>query len=192
MKKKETLHIYTRVSTRIQEDDGTSLDTQRDLSVEKAENLEMKYKLWNEGAASSHNEDFANRPVLQELLGQIEGGLVKSLYVFNNDRLSRNRETQHIIRKRLSDNEVRLYTKDGEFDFSNPQDEFVKVLLDEVAKYNNTITSERSRLGKIARVKQGYWYGGPSPYGYKITDKKLAIDNPADLIFGRAPLPVKT
>ena len=175
MTMKETLHIYTRVSSQSQTE-GESLETQKELGKKKAKDLGYKSRIWNEGAASSHNENFENRPVLQKLLTQIEDGLVKCLYVFNNDRLSRNRDTQHIIRKRLSDNSVRLYTKDGEFDFSNPQDEFVKGLLDEVAKYNNSITAERSRLGKIARVKQGIWYGGPSPYGYEIKNKKLAID----------------
>ena len=37
----ETLHIYTRVSTRIQED-GTSLDTQRDLGKKKAKESKAK------------------------------------------------------------------------------------------------------------------------------------------------------
>ena len=174
MTMKETLHIYTRVSSSIQ-GEGESLDTQKELGEKKAKELGMKHKLWKEGIASSKYEDFSNRPVLHQLLGQMRDGLVKHLYVYNNDRLSRNRETQHIIRKDLTDNQVRLYTKDGEFDLNNPQDEFVKGLLDGVAQYNNAITAERSRLGKIVRVKQGFWYGGPAPYGYQITDKKLAI-----------------
>ena len=39
---KETLHIYTRVSTRIQEDDGTSLDTQKEVGNKKAKELGYK------------------------------------------------------------------------------------------------------------------------------------------------------
>ena len=54
----ETLHIYTRVSTRIQED-GTSLDTQKELGKKKAKELHLKSKFWNEGSASSHNERFS-------------------------------------------------------------------------------------------------------------------------------------
>jgi DNA invertase Pin-like site-specific DNA recombinase len=175
MKKKETLHSYIRVSSDIQLE-GASLDTQEELGAKKAEELGFNHQVWNEGSASSHHEDFANRPVLHGLLNQIRDGLVKHLYVYNNDRLSRNRDTQHIIRKDLTDNQVRLYTKDGAFDLNNPQDEFVKGLLDGVAQYNNAITAERSRLGKIAKVKQGYWYGGPTPYGYKSVDKKLTVD----------------
>ena len=109
MKKKETLHIYTRVSTRIQEDDGTSLDTQRDVGIKKSKDLQMDYELWNEGAASSHHEDLLNRPKLMELMNEVENGLVKHLFVFNNDRLSRNEITQQKIKIELQKNDVVLY-----------------------------------------------------------------------------------
>ena len=172
MKKKETLHIYTRVSTRTQEK-GESLDTQKELGKKKAKELGYKHQVWNEGGASSHHDDNKNRPVLQKLINQIRGGLVKHLFVYNNDRLSRNEHTQYAIKKDLTDNQVRLYTKDGEFDLNNPQDSFVKKLLDGVAQYNNDISVERSRLGKFAKVNLGGWHGGDPPFGYQIVDKTL-------------------
>ena len=171
---KETLHIYTRVSTAIQEE-GASLDTQKEIGVKKSKELGMKRKVWNEGAASSKFEDLDNRPKLMELLNLVENGEVKHLFVYNNDRLSRNDITQQTIKIALQRNDVILYTKDGKFDLQNPQDKLFKTMLDGIAEYDNAIRSERSRLGKLARVKQGFWYGAPSPYGYKIVDKKLAI-----------------
>ena len=78
---KTTLHIYTRVSTVVQETDGTSLDTQQELGIKKAKELGFKPKVWNEGAASSHHEDLVNRPVLSQLLGEIENGVIKHLFV---------------------------------------------------------------------------------------------------------------
>ena len=138
MKKKETLHSYIRVSSDIQLE-GASLDTQKELGVKKAKDLGYKHKIWNEGSASSNKDDYDNRPVLRKLLNAIEDGLVKHLFVYNNDRLSRNEHTQYAIKKDLTDNQVRLYTKDGEFDLNNPQDSFVKKLLDGVAQYNNDI-----------------------------------------------------
>ena len=172
---KETLHCYTRVSTRVQED-GTSLDMQRDEGKKKAEELGMKSKLWNEGAASSHHEDLLNRPKLMELMSEVEHGAVKHLFVFNNDRLSRNDITQQTIKIALQRNDVVLYTKDGQFDLSNPADKLFKTVLDGIASYDNALRAERSRLGKIARVRQGYWYGAPTPFGYESVNKKLAIN----------------
>ena len=93
-----TLHIYTRVSTRIQDTDGTSLDTQKKIGITKSEEMGFGHKIWNEGGASSHHEDLENRPVLMKLLSEVESGSVKHLFVFNNDRLSRNEITQQTIR----------------------------------------------------------------------------------------------
>ena len=75
----DTLHIYTRVSTAAQED-GASLDTQKDIGITKSKELGMTHKVWNEGAASSHHEDLLNRPVLSQLLGEIESGSIKHLF----------------------------------------------------------------------------------------------------------------
>ena len=45
---KEILHIYTRVSTGVQEDEGTSLETQLEEGIKRSKKLGMKYQLWNE------------------------------------------------------------------------------------------------------------------------------------------------
>ena len=51
----------------------------------------------------------------------------------------------------------------------------MKQLLDGVAEYDNAIRAERSRLGKLNKVRNGGWYGAPPPYGYEIVDGKLSI-----------------
>ncbi len=66
-----TLHIYARVSSIIQEEEGTSLDNQKQLGIKKAESLGFSHKLWNEGGQSSNHDDLNNRPVLVSLLAQI-------------------------------------------------------------------------------------------------------------------------
>ena len=93
MSKKKTLHIYTRVSTGVQEDEGTSLETQLEEGIKRSDILKMSYKLWNEGGESGSKGDLSNRPKLVELLNLIDSGEVKHLYVWNTDRLSRNLET---------------------------------------------------------------------------------------------------
>ena len=171
---KETLHIYTRVSSASQEE-GTSLDTQKSLGIKKSKELGMQYKVWNEGAASSHHEDLYNRPKIREMLHEIESGNIKHVFVYNNDRLSRNDQTQFIIKNAIIKNGVILYTKDGTYDLNNPTDKLMKSLLDGVAEYDNAIRAERSRLGKLNKVRNGGWYGAPPPYGYEVVDGKLAI-----------------
>ncbi len=171
-----TLHIYTRVSTKVQSEDGTSLDTQKELGIKKASELGLEYKVWDEGGASSSYEDLLNRPVLTELLTNVEKGDIKHLFVYNNDRLSRNEITAQTIRIALQRHDVILYTKDGRFDFSNAGDKLFKTILDGIAQYDNALRAERSRMGKITRVRQNYWYGAPPPYGYEISKKRLVVN----------------
>ena len=45
----EVLHILIRVSTQIQEDDGTSLKTQQEQGIELSKKLKMKYRIHKEG-----------------------------------------------------------------------------------------------------------------------------------------------
>lgn len=176
MNNRDKLHIYTRVSTDSQEENGTSLDTQKALGIKAAKALKLDFKVWNEGGASSRYEDFDNRPVLLQLLREIEAGDVRHLWVYNNDRLSRNEVTAQTIRAALRKYKVTLYTKDGSFNLDNPQDSLMKTILDGMAAFDNAMRSDRSRLGKFTRVKQGFWMGGPPPYGYKNENKKLALD----------------
>lgn len=169
------LHVYTRVSTQTQQNEGTSLSTQRELGIAKAQDLGFEHKVWNEGGASSHYEDLQNRPVLLGLLSDIKGGKVKHLWVYNNDRLSRNEVTAQTIRMALQKHGVTLYTNNGQFDLNNPHDKLIKTIFDGLAQFDNALRAERTRLGKLNRIREGSWMGGPPPYGYQIVDKKLSI-----------------
>jgi DNA invertase Pin-like site-specific DNA recombinase len=173
---KTTLHIYTRVSTLAQADKGTSLDSQLELGIKRAGELGFGHEVWNEGGKSSHHEDISGRPVLAQLFHAIKSGQVKHLWVYDQSRLSRNDHVASIFRYECNKNGVFLYTKDGQFDLSAPQDKLLKQLLDAVAEFDNTTRAERTRLGKMHRVRTGHWHGGPPPFGYKLEDRKLAIE----------------
>lgn len=179
-----TLHIYTRVSTASQEDKGTSLQSQEELGIKKAEELGFDPRLWNEGGASSHYEDLENRPVLQRLLIGIERLEIEHLFVFNTDRLSRNQRVWGTIRWKLKKFGVKIYTPTGTIDLTSPTDELMFGILSEISQYDNALRAERSRLGKLNKVRMGFWMGGPPPYGYKIKDRKL-VENPDESVWIR-------
>lgn len=175
----ETLHIYTRVSTSSQEEDGTSLDNQRETGFEKAEKLGMQPQLWNEGASSSSGDHLSSRPVITELMTKVNAGEVKHLFVWNTDRLSRNMETWGFIRLSLVKNGVTLHTPTGRMELNDPQTNFMLGVLSEVSQYDNLLRAERFRSGKVRRVKEGGWHGGPPPFGYQIIKSKLVV-NPTE------------
>ncbi len=176
MSKKKTLHIYTRVSTGVQEDEGTSLETQLEEGIKRSEILKMSYKLWNEGGESGSKGDLSNRPKLVELLHLIDIGEVKDLYVWNTDRLSRNLETWGMIRVKLIQNDVTLHTPTGKQQLSDPTTNLMLGIMSEFSQYDNQLRTERFRLGKLNKIKKGFWKGGPPPYGYDL-DKGLLKPN---------------
>jgi DNA invertase Pin-like site-specific DNA recombinase len=172
----KTLHIYSRVSSLAQANEGTSLDTQQQLGVKKAKQLKFGSLLWDEGGKSSHHEDINGRPVLLKLYEAMKRGEIKHLWVYDQSRLSRNDQVTSIFRYECNKQGVTLYTKDGQFDLSNPQDKLMKVILDGMGEFENSIRAERTRLGKLNRAREGYWFGGPPPFGYKVIDKKLVLN----------------
>ena len=172
----EVLHIYTRVSTIAQADEGISLEVQRELGIKRATELGFEYKLWNEGGKSSNHEELDKRPKLSQLFNEIKNGAVKHLFVSDQSRLSRNDTVSSIFRIECAKQGVTLYNKEGKYNLSDHNDHFMKQILDAVGQFDNAQRAERTRMGKLARVKQGCWQGGPPPYGYEIKDRRLAIN----------------
>jgi DNA invertase Pin-like site-specific DNA recombinase len=131
---------------------------------------------WDEGGKSSHHEELAARPKLSDLYKAIKDGQVKHLFIYDQSRLSRNDQVASIFRYECNKQGVTLYTKDGKFDLSNPQDKFLKQILDGLSEFENSIRAERTRLGKLNRARTGGWHGGPPPFGYKIVSKRLVAE----------------
>jgi DNA invertase Pin-like site-specific DNA recombinase len=164
---KEKLYIYSRVSSSIQEE-GSSIRTQQEIGIELAKKLDMDYEIHNEGGMSSSKDTLDNRPVILNLLRLMDEKIVKNLYVWNTDRLSRNQITWYTIRQKMVKNNVVLYTSNGKHTTTDFMENMILGILSEVSQYDNKVRTERSRLGKIEVVKLNYWRGGDTPFGYKL------------------------
>ena len=176
-KTKDILHIYTRVSTVNQEKDGTSLDSQLKLGKQKAKSLGMDLEHHNEKSASSSKKDLENRPIIKELLARVSEGEIKNIYVYSIDRLSRNTTTSTIIRETLRKSKCILYTNTNETNLDSLEQNLLYGIISEISQYENMLRKERLNYGKRVKARQGYWMGGPTPFGYKINkNKKLTLD----------------
>lgn len=165
---KQVLHIYCRVSSEIQSTDGTSLESQQQLGKLKAKQLKFEPKIWLEGVASSNNEDIQKREVLSSLMTAIEDGEVKHLYVTEQSRLARTDHVASMIRYRCNVKGVTLYIKDTVYDFTNPMDVLTVQIMGAFSQFENAVRKERSRLGKLQKVREGFWHGGEPPYGFVL------------------------
>lgn len=177
----ETLHILIRVSTSSQEVEhgGTSLITQKQQGIELSKKLKMNYQIHDEGGTSSSKDTLDNRPVMLNLLRLMDEGVCRNLWVYNTDRISRG-YTWFVIRKKMVDNGVILYTSNGRYDTSGSMETMILGILSEISIYDSRLRLERSRTGKLEKIKQNFYRGGDPPFGFRIEKElrgsKLVID----------------
>jgi DNA invertase Pin-like site-specific DNA recombinase len=171
-----TLHIYIRVSSAVQRDEGTSLTTQLELGQRRAEALGFFHTVWDEGGKSSNHEDVGSRPKLSQLYAAICSGAVKHLYVYDQSRLSRSDGVASAFRYICNKQGVRLYTKDGEFNLADSTDRLLNQILDAMAEFDNSARMDRALTGRFQRAREGMWFGGKAAFGYRVKNRVLEIE----------------
>lgn len=171
------IHVYTRISS-LQQEGNTSLEQQRDAGQYIADRLGMKTKLWNEGVASSYGDDIEDRPVLAEMMSQVQEGQIKHLFVEYTDRLSRNQKSWSAIRFLLERHEVKLYTASSfePLDLQDPTDELILAVLSAINIFENKQRKNRMTTGRYRKIEENKWHGGAAPFGYRIEDGSLVVD----------------
>lgn len=172
----KTLHIYTRVSTQIQKDEGTSLESQYEEGVRRAKQLGFQWRHWDEGGLTSNHENLADRPKLNSLYNAIKSAQIRHIFVYDQSRLSRNDLVASVFRYECRRQGVTIHTKDGQYDLSNPSDNLLTQMMNAIAEFDNSTRSDKVRRGRLKRASLGYWMGGAPPYGYKVVDRRLTIE----------------
>jgi len=172
---------YGRVSTADQID-GTSLDTQRDrcLAAIEAKDWELAGEFVDEGVSGAKG----NRPELDRLMAACHAGEVDAVVVAKLDRFGRS--VRHLSRLigDLDDQGVIFVSVAESFDSSNPAGRLMRNMLGSFAEFERDQIRDRTMAGLIAVAKQGFWPGGPAPYGFRL-DKdsdgsghtRLALDD---------------
>tara|TARA_R100001079_G_C4450634_1_gene153545 strand:+ start:418 stop:2190 length:1773 start_codon:yes stop_codon:yes gene_type:complete len=179
-----TLFIYTRVSTKVQKEEGVSLDVQRQKGEDKGKELGLNTVLFNEGGKSSKHSNFLNRDKIDTLIQLVKKDKVKHLYVYDINRLSRNRDTGYYISSILFKHQVKVYTDSGQYDFGSDTDKFIYELFTSISVLENNRRRKWSMLGKIQSVKMGNWKGGRVNFGYSLRDKKVVVNKIEKKIVG--------
>ena len=171
MSKKETLHIYTRVSTSNQIG-NTSTDEQKDNGIELSKRLNMDYEIHDEGHGSGFSEFSEFRPVFSKVLQKIKDGKIKHLFVKDLSRLTRNEMDSYKISQILLEHDVTLYTTDGKFDLESDDRRMMYKILTMFNEYQVRVSRMKSIEGKVRRVREGK-YMLTIPFGYIREDGYL-------------------
>lgn len=156
---------YARVST-VEQVDGTSLATQteRCRSYIKSQGWSLAGEFADEGVSGAK----AIRPALEKLLAVMRSGQIDIIVVAKLDRLGRSMRHLVVLLAELDDRNVRLVSVAESFDSQNAAGRLQRNILGSFAEYEREQIRERTSSGQLATVREGFWPGGPPPYGWRL------------------------
>lgn len=168
--------IYTRVSTSMQVEDGSSLDNQLDkLQAFCSYNNYKIIKQFSDPGISGRK--FENRPQFMEMIKMVDKKEIDAVVVYSLSRFGRNlKDTLRWI-EYLEKRGVSFYTQDFQVDTSTSHG---KLMMQMVAAFAEFESNQRSELitNVMGHLKnQEKVYCGPTPLGFiKIGDQLHPVE----------------
>jgi site-specific DNA recombinase len=174
--------VYTRKSSEEGlEQEFNSLHAQREaceayIASQRSEGWVLVRDQYDDGGISGGTLD---RPGLQRLLEDIEDGLVDVVVVYKIDRLSRSLADFAKLVEVFDRNGVTFVSVTQSFNTTTSMGRLTLNILLSFAQFEREVTAERIRDKVAASRKKGMWMGGVPPYGYRVENRKLVIDDEA-------------
>ena len=169
-------YIYTRVSTNIQVE-GFSLEAQKDRLLKEAKHRNMRVvgEFTYEGKSG---KNIAGRTAFREMLDCIKSNQdgVDYVLVFKLSRFGRNAADVINSLQFLQDYGVNLLCVEDGIDSAGAAGKLMISVLSSVAEIERENISAQTMAGRIQKARDGKWNGGFAPYGYKLVDGKLEIE----------------
>ena len=169
-------YLYTRVSTSMQVD-GYSLDAQKDKLRKYAEfqNMLVAGEYCDEGKSGKNIE---GRPEFLRMLRDIESGKdgVSFVLVFKLFRFGRNAADVLTSLQRMQDFGVNLICVEDGIDSSKDSSKLMISVLSAVAEIERENILVQTMKGRRQKAREGKWNGGFAPYGYKLEEGQLFIN----------------
>lgn len=174
--RKKKCYIYTRVSTAAQTE-GYSLEAQQERLREYADykNLEIAGEYCDAGKSG---KSIVGRPVFLQMLDDIssEKDNISFVLVFKLSRFGRNAADILKSLQLLEDYEVDLICVEDAIDSSTPGGKLTLTILSAVAEIERENINVQFMAGKMQKILNGGWPGGPAPYGYRSVNKELVVE----------------
>ena len=179
--KKKTCFIYVRVSTKMQAEQGESIDAQL-YELERYAKLNDMRVLGTYIDDGYSGKSITGRPHFQEMLEAIKSGTcVDYILVFKLSRFGRNAADSLNSLQLMQDYGTNLIcVKDG----INSEAQMGKMMIAFLAAFaemerENIIV--QTSAGREQKAREGKWNGGQAPFGYKLVkdekgDGHLEID----------------
>ncbi|MBN8253581.1 recombinase family protein [Priestia flexa] len=167
--------VYVRVSTDEQAKHGFSIAAQ----IEKLEAycISQGWELVDKYIDEGYSAKDLQRPAFEKMMDKLKQGNIDVLLVYRLDRLTRSVMDLYKILKILDDNNCMFKSATEVYDTTNAMGRLFITLVAAIAQWERENLGERVRLGMEKKTKLGMWKGGMAPYGYKIVEKKLVIND---------------
>ncbi|MGX1447691.1 site-specific DNA recombinase [Bacillus sp. 153480037-1] len=171
---KKVIGIYIRVSTRMQVEDGFSLDAQKLECTQVAQrifgqDIEVNYYV-DEGISAKSTD---KRLELQRMMKGVKHKNLNAVITYKASRLSRSLSDSLKLVEDIHNAKVRFISvKEGEY--GTPHGNLQFNILVSVAQYQREELSENVQSGMSQRAREGKLNGG-SVLGYRSVEKELVI-----------------
>src|SRR5713226_4649589 len=173
--------IYTRKSTEHGlELEFNSLDAQRDaceayIKSQASQGWRALPQHYDDPAYSGGNLD---RPALQQLLKDIDGGRIDVIVVYKIDRLTRSLADFAKLVEAFDAKSISFVAVTQQFNTTTSMGRLTLNVLLSFAQFERELSSERVRDKIAASRRKGKWTGGTVPLGYLSKEKKVIINKP--------------
>src|SRR5213593_2172023 len=170
--------IYTRKSSEEGlEQEFNSLQAQCEaceayIRSQRHEGWVLARTRYDDGGFSGGNME---RPALQQLLADIQGGRIDIIVVYKVDRLTRSLADFARLVEVFDAQGVSFVSVTQQFNTTSSMGRLTLNVLLSFAQFEREVTGERIRDKIAASKRKGLWVGGPLPLGYAMKDGKIAV-----------------
>jgi DNA invertase Pin-like site-specific DNA recombinase len=166
---------YIRVSTKQQaEEEKYGIDVQKQAILLYANDNGYNIVDWKIDEISGAKDD---RPALNEILyGDVTNPPFEAVIIFKNDRLARDTKLYFYYLYTLEKKNIKLMSVKEEFNEGSELANIYMALLQFVAEQERKNIALRTSKGRSIKAQCGGYAGGRCPYGYKIENGRLIIN----------------
>lgn len=177
---KKKCYIYTRVSTAAQIE-GYSLEAQQEKLHQYAEYKGLKI-VGEYCDAGKSGKSIKGRPSFMKMFDDIssEKDDISYVLVFKLSRFGRNAADILKSLQLLTDYDVDLVCVEDAIDSSTQGGRLTLAILSAVVEIERENINVQFMAGRMQKVLDGGWPGGPVPFGYQKDNQELFINEEAD------------
>lgn len=165
---------YGRVSTDEQVKEGHSLEGQNDRNISFIHSQGWDYV--DSYIDDGYSAKDLNRPNVKQLLKDAEKKKFDVVVVYRLDRIVRTVTDLHFILDHFDKHGILFKSVTEIYDTTTAMGRFFITLVAAIAQWERENLAERVRMGMEENFLKGGWNGGEPPFGYKIVDGKLEIE----------------